>query len=68
MFELIEILKKEEKYKDLVDYYIAIMYANNLLETGYSKSENSLFGIMYLEILYKLKNKYALELNNNNNI
>ena len=30
--------------------------------------ENSLFGIMYLEILYKLKNKYALELNNNNNI
>lgn len=68
MFELVTMLHKEEQYKDLADYYIAIMYANNLIETGYSKSENSLFGMMYLEILYKLKNAYAIELNKINDI
>ena len=51
------------KYKDFVDYYLSIMYLNNLLDTGYTKSQNALFGQMYIDLLVSLNNPYAKKLN-----
>ena len=55
-------LKKTKTYRDVAEYYISIMYMNNLINSGYQKTENALFGQMYMELIYRLGNPYALNI------
>ncbi len=58
IFDILVKLKKYSQYEDLVEYYIAVLYAFNLIDSSYDKSTNVQFAKMYIEILKKFNNKY----------
>lgn len=55
-------LKKYPQFREEYDYYIAIMFAYNLISTDYEKNENVRFGEMYFDLIITLQNKHAINL------
>lgn len=61
VFNLLIKLEDYSEYKNLVDYYLAILFMYNLVNITYTESENALFGKIYMTILCYLENEYALK-------
>lgn len=62
IYNILYKLKEKEKRVDIADFYIAVLHLNNLLFSGFEESENMQFGLMYFNILDKMKNKYFIKL------
>jgi transcriptional regulator with XRE-family HTH domain len=59
---LIKRIRNIPEYRDIYEYYIAIITLLNLIDNGYNKYENAHFGEMYLDLLFQVGNKYAVQL------
>ena len=59
IFEIFAELKKKQFCSDLVDYLIAQMYSNQLIE-NYLNETNSIVGLEMMNTLKLLKNSYAI--------
>ena len=61
LFELITELKKNEKWSQLGDYYLALRYVLGIIDTGYSDEMNQAVGMQMMLAFRKVGNKYAYE-------
>ena len=61
--EMLHLLKKMRQINiEMYEYYTAILFVHNLIETGYKKEENALFGEIYYKLLLNNNNRYIKEL------
>ncbi len=59
VFELFKKLREHAAYKDLLDYYLAILSLFNLIDISFNESDNATFGSTYMLVLDCLGNEYA---------
>ena len=61
LYQLIKSLKLSEKWSDLGDYYMALRYICQLIDSGYTNAMNEVIGMEMMINYYKLENKYAMD-------
>lgn len=61
IIDAIKLLKKNEDWSELGDYYMALRFLMNATDNGYEKNMNMASGYSLMYQLYELDNKYAID-------